>query len=90
MQELKMCKYSKIFGEPNTGSHAQRIGGFAFIDIVLTLIGAYIISSLTYSPTDIKAFLLTFCVLIVLAIILHELFCVNTKLNSIIFNRPWP
>lgn len=82
-----LCKYSKIFGEPNTGSHAYRFYGFAAFDIVLTLIAAYIISSLIYSPTNISAFLVTTIILVILGIILHEVFCVNTKLNSILFNR---
>ena len=86
---LGLCKYSKIFGEPNVGAHAQRIYGFALTDIVLTLVAAYIISSMTHSPTDISAFFMTTLVLLILAIILHELFCVNTRLNSIIFDRPW-
>ncbi len=85
----KLCKYSKIFGEPNTGVHAHRIYGFASIDIAMTLCAAYIISSLTHSPTDIRAFFMITMILVILAIILHKLFCVNTKLNSIIFNRPW-
>lgn len=85
-----LCKYSKLLGEPNVGAHAKRIYGFALTDIVLTLIAAYIITALTYSPTDIEAFITITLVLVVFAIILHELFCVNTRLNSIIFGRPWP
>lgn len=33
-----------IFGEPNKGFHATRIGGFALYDIVGTIILAYITS----------------------------------------------
>jgi fatty acid desaturase len=84
-----LCKYSHMFGDPGTGSHAQRIFGLALIDVVLTLGAAYLISSLTHGPTDISAFLITALILGILGIIMHELFCVNTKLNSMIFQRPF-
>jgi len=75
-------KYADIFGKPNTGIHSYRFLNFAIVDIILTLIGAFVIS---YSFNI--NFILTLFILILLGIILHRLFCVNTTLNKIIFGN---
>jgi len=75
-----LCKYKDIFGQPRKGVHSYRFLDFAIIDIIFTIIGAYIISK--YSNYDFYKILLF---LFILGIILHKLFCVDTKLNSIIF-----
>ena len=75
-----LCKYKDIFGKPREGVHSYRFLDFAIIDIIFTIIGAYIISK--YSNYNFYKILLF---LFILGIILHKLFCVNTKLNSIIF-----
>ena len=38
------CPFSNLFGESNTGVHKIRIFGFALVDSVLTIIGAFIIA----------------------------------------------
>ena len=75
-----LCKYKNIFGEPKKGVHSYRLLDFAIMDIIFTIIGAYIISK--YSNYNFYKILLF---LFILGIILHKLFCVNTTLNSIIF-----
>ena len=84
-----LCKYSNMFGTPKTGAHATRIGNIAVIDLSLTIIGALIITKFYYSTTDLKTFVKVLAGLILLGIVAHELFCVNTRLNSLIFNRPF-
>lgn len=82
-----LCKYSKIFGEPKIGAHTNRIGNIAVVDLGLTIIAALIITKYKYSKISINTFTKVFVILLLVGIILHELFCVNTRLNSLIFGR---
>lgn len=78
---MSLCQYKNIFGEPNKGAHSYRIFNIAIIDVILTVLVAYIIS-LLFKISFIK----TSIVLFSLGIILHKLFCVNTTINKLIFN----
>lgn len=82
------CKYSGMFGEPGKGAHSIRVGGFAIVDLLLTAALALLISRPWARGAG--AFLLAFLVLMVIAVGAHELFCVNTRLNALLFGRPWP
>jgi hypothetical protein len=77
-----LCKYKDIFGKPKEGIHNYRFMDFAIVDIIFTILGAYIIYK--YTQYDFYKVLIS---LFILGIILHKLFCVDTKLNSIIFNQ---
>ncbi len=66
-------KLEDIFGRPNEGVHKSRFGGVAFIDLLFTFIGAYIL----YFFTDIP-FSITLTVLMLLSFLLHYLFGVKT------------
>lgn len=86
------CQYAELFGKPNEGVHKHRIGGLATVDLLGTIGGAAILAALytkKHSQGFISSFIVIFIILILLGIMLHKLFCVNTKLNSIIFNEPW-
>jgi len=76
---MSLCQYNNIFGKPNKGIHSHRLFGFAIVDILATLILAYIISKYT-------SYKLIYCVIftILLGIIIHKIFCVKTKLNYIL------
>lgn len=39
-----LCKYKNILGEPKKGIHSIRVYDIAIIDVILTIIGAYIIN----------------------------------------------
>ena len=76
-----MCifaKYNDIFGKPNKGVHSLRLFDFAIVDIIMTFIGAYIISQ--YTKKDVR---LIFILLFIYGQILHALFCVETKFISL-------
>ena len=78
-----MCifkKFKDIFGKPNEGLHKYRIFNIAIIDVLLTLLLAYIISS-KYKVCIYK----TFIALFILSIILHRLFCVRTTIDKLLF-----
>jgi len=72
--------YSEIFGKPKQGVHSYRILDLAIADIIMTIIGAIIIS-LIFKIN----FFLTLIFLFLLGIVLHRLFCVNTTINKMIF-----
>ena len=80
----KLCKYSNLFGEPNKGVHSARVFGMAAVDIVATVGLAGLLSY----ATSIN-FAVTFIILMIIAVLIHEAFCVDTRLNAAIFGRPW-
>jgi hypothetical protein len=77
---MNLCEYKNILGETNTGIHSYRIFNIAFFDILLTLIGAYLISYIFKT-----SFLYTSIFLFVLGIILHRIFCVRTTIDKLLF-----
>jgi hypothetical protein len=77
---MSLCKYKNVLGIPEKGIHQYRLFGIAIVDVVMTIIAAYIISiifRLSFSKTAIVLFLL--------GIVLHRLFCVRTTLDKMIF-----
>ena len=84
------AKYSDIFGKPNEGVHKERFLGIASIDLFGTILISVIISVFLYLLTKKNAmgiFSGTFVILILLGIVFHRLFCVNTTINKLIFGK---
>ena len=77
------CKFKDMFGKPNEGLHKYRFLGIAIIDFVLTIIIALLLTWLFGWRW--QKFIFIFIALMVLAILLHKLFCVDTALNRDIF-----
>ena len=75
-------KYKDIFGKPGTGIHSTRVFNIAIADVISTFIGAVF---LWWAMSYKYSLLLIFAFLIILGIILHRLFCVNTTINKLIF-----
>jgi len=73
-------EFSEIFGRPNEGAHSYRFMNLAIVDVVGTIIVAFIIAKLFNLN-----FFLTLLLFFILGIILHRLFCVNTTINKMIF-----
>ena len=75
------CNYKNILGEPGKGIHTH-IMGLAYIDIIFTIIGAYLITCIFPNIN------LWYCLLIlfIIGIICHRLFCVRTKVDRLLFN----
>jgi hypothetical protein len=74
-----LCIYRDIFGKPNEGVHSIRLFDFALVDVVFTIIAAYLLHKYTNLSLSLSILLL-----FVLAILFHWLFCVDTKLNRIL------
>ena len=73
-----LCQYKHVFGKERTGFHAIRVLDVAIGDFLLTLVGSFIIAY--FLGTN---FLMTFIIIFILGIILHRMFCVNTKINTL-------
>jgi hypothetical protein len=77
---MNLCQYKNIFGEPKKGLHSYRIFDIALIDFSLTLLISLMISKY-YSINIIYIFL----ILLILSLIFHKLFCVETTLTKLFF-----
>lgn len=77
-----LCQYRDIFGKPNQGVHQYRFMNIAIVDLLLTVAIAIFIGYLIH-----KNWLLILLILLLLAIFIHRLFCVNTALNVAIFGK---
>lgn len=71
------CEYRHIFGKEGEGAHSYRVFGIAAVDLVLTILVAVLISWYTR-----KNVVVVFAILMILAIFLHWLFCVKTRING--------
>lgn len=77
-----LCKYRHIFGEERKGFHSYRFLDVAIGDVIGTVLIALLIAYLFNF-----SFLNTVIVAFIVGILAHRLFCVNTKLNTIIFGE---
>ena len=75
------CKYGEIFGKVGEGAHAYRVLNIAIVDVIFTIIGAYIIH--LFLPQ--YKFIHILVALFVLGIALHRLFCVRTTVDKALF-----
>jgi hypothetical protein len=78
--ENPLCKYKNLIGEPGTGIHSYRLFNIAIMDVIITFIGALIISWVTkISPYYIVPGIF------LLGILAHRLFCVKSTVDKILF-----
>jgi hypothetical protein len=75
-----LCKYKDIFGEPGKGPHKYRFMNIAIIDVVFTIIAAYIIYRFT-----LWNFWIILAGAFALGIFFHRLFCVRTTVDKLLF-----
>lgn len=78
---MNLCPYANILGRPDTGIHQYRIFNIAIADVVLTVIGAYLLHYF-YDKIDFWTYLV---ILIILGIVLHRVFCVRTTVDKLLF-----
>jgi len=75
------CKYKNIFGEIGKGVHAYRVFNIAIVDVISTIIVAFIIYLFLPKYNFIHILLFLF----LLGIVLHRLFCVRTTIDKLLF-----
>ena len=77
---MSKCPYKNLFGKLGTGIHSYRIYDIAYLDIMVTVIGAFILSRILRTP-----FLYTLIVFFIFGIIIHRLLCVRTTVDKFLF-----
>jgi len=75
------CPYSTIFGKVGEGVHSYRLFNIAVVDVIFTIIGAYIFH--LFYPS--YPFFTILALLFLAGIILHRLFCVRTTIDKLLF-----
>jgi len=78
---MNTCKYKNAFGKPGKGFHFH-VFGIAIFDLLATLIIAWIISRYTKAH-----FLLVLFIILIITVVIHRIFCVNTTFNKLIFGE---
>ena len=76
-----LCKYKDIFGKVGEGIHSYRIFNIAIVDVLFTILGAYVIK--LFTPN--YHFFIILLILFIIGIILHHLFCVRTPIDKFLF-----
>jgi hypothetical protein len=77
---MTFCKYSNLFGEPGTGVHKYRLFNLAIVDVVMTIVGAFLIS--WWFQWN---FWKVLGILFLTGIAMHHLFCVRTTIDKLLF-----
>ena len=76
-----LCKYRNILGKVDTGLHSYRVFNIAIVDVLLTILAAFII----YKFNPKFGFIRVLIVLFLTGILLHRLFCVRTTIDKLLF-----
>ena len=76
-----LCKYKDIFGKVGEGVHSYRISNIAIVDVLFTILGAFIIH--LFLPK--YRFTTILIVLFISGIVLHRMFCVRTTIDKLLF-----
>jgi hypothetical protein len=79
---IDLCKYKDIFGHPREGAHAYRIFDIAVVDVIATVVVAFLIARVFGF-----VFWKSLVVLFILGIILHRMFCVRTTVDKLVFGK---
>ena len=82
-----LCQYKDMFGKPGEGAHSLRVFNVAIVDLGLTLVIAYIIKLQNFKFLENTSFGMLFVCLIILSLIIHKLFCVDTTLTKVVFGE---
>ena len=69
-----------IFGKVNQGIHSYRFFGLAIVDVIMTILGSYVISYVFR-----VSFLYTLCIVFIIGILLHRYFNVRTTIDKMLF-----
>ena len=77
---MSLCKYKDLFGKPGQGIHSYKLFNISVVDVIATVVGAFMISYFMK-----KNFWVVLFVLFVLGIILHHIFCVRTTIDKFLF-----
>lgn len=74
------CPYKNMLGKLGEGVHSYRFAKLAIVDVIMTIIAAFIISAV-FAISFWKVLAVSF----ILGIVLHRLFCVRTTVDKLLF-----
>ena len=85
---LGLCAYKDLFGAPGTGLHSYRIMNIAVVDVLSTLILAFVIYFILEKWLDIHWISIWWIIIVcfLIGIVSHRLFCVRTTVDKLLFN----
>lgn len=84
---MNLCPYKNMFGEPGKGAHAYRVMNLAIVDLLATL-GAAMLTAWLMGQNVIGWWSITlFFLLVVISVVVHRMFCVNTTLTRLVFEE---
>jgi len=75
------CQYKDLFGKVGEGVHSYRIFNIAVVDVLLTVLLAFVI----YIINPRYGFIYILIFLFVLGVVLHRIFCVRTTVDKLLF-----
>ena len=78
-----LCKYKNTLGKPGKGLHRFRIANIAIVDVVLTILLAYVVHNVFLEKHN-YWIILAICFL--LGIFMHRIFCVKTTIDKFLFS----
>lgn len=86
---MSLCQYRDIFGKPGEGAHSYRLFNIAIVDVISTIIAAFVIYIFIKYILDIQWISIWWIILglFLLGIIAHRLFCVRTTIDKLLFNN---
>lgn len=76
-----LCPYKNVLGKVGEGVHSHRIFNIAIVDVIFTVVAAFMIHY--FLPK--YSFILILTLLFLLGIFLHRLFCVRTTIDKLLF-----
>lgn len=76
------CPYKYMLGKPYEGVHSYRFANLAIVDVIMTIIAAFIISAV-FAISFWKVLGVSF----ILGIVLHRFFCVRTTIDKLLFTN---
>ena len=79
---MSLCKYKDVFGLPNEGIHNIRVFDIAIVDVLLTIVVAFLVSYFFKIN-----FLYSLVGLFGLGILAHRFFCVRTTVDKLLFDK---
>ena len=79
---MNLCQYKHLLGVPKKGIHSYRFFGIAIMDVIQTILAAFIISYFLRLP-----FLWTLLYLFLLGEFLHYIFCVESTIMLFFFPK---
>ena len=79
---MSLCDCRDVFGRPNEGVHAARIGRFAAVDLGLTVLAAGGLAY--YYEASAFGYVLALIIAILLGVLFHWAFCVDTAFNRML------